>query len=302
MKLLHIGERDGLSILMFGLGLIGGAVDRALQLRCHTRAGQFPYDWRHDILRRAQRAAIRAELRPRDRIAMVWTGGQSGFASTEIEMAKETALVAELVEMAESLGRDGRQVDFHMLSSAGGLFEGQTHCGRIGVPRPLRPYGEGKRQQEKILARAAGLNRRRIYRPSSVYGVTRSRRVGLVAALVSNAMRGTTTRIYGNPNTLRDYVLADDIGHYIARSILKSGSGEPVETRLLASGRPASVFEVIERVRERMGRPLLLQFDPHPSNVRDMSFLPSALPADWQATSLASGIAGIVTFFRSGSA
>jgi hypothetical protein len=55
-------------------------------------------------------------------------------------------------------------------------------------------------------------------------------------------------------------------------------------TFLLASGRSASVFEVIERIRERIERPLLLQFDPHPSNVRDMSFLPSALPTDWQPT------------------
>lgn len=49
-------------------------------------------------------------------------------------------------------------------------------------------------------------------------------------------------------------------------------------------------------------KPLLLQFDPHPSNVRDMSFLPSALPADWTATALASGIARIVTVLRSGPA
>ncbi|KGJ02422.1 UDP-glucose 4-epimerase [Paracoccus halophilus] len=301
MKLLQAKERDGLSVLMFGLGLIGGAVDRSLQLRWRAREQRFPYDWHDSSLRQAQRAAIRAALPTRGRIAMVWTGGQSGFAATEAGMAQETALVTELVDMAEALARDGRPVDFHMLSSAGGLFEGQTHCSG-GVPHPVRPYGEGKRQQEEILARAVGLNRRRVYRPSSVYGVTRSRRVGLVTALISNAMRGGTTRIFGNQNTLRDYVLVDDIGHYIARSILQSGSGGPIEALLLASGRPASVFEVIQRITERMERPLLLQFDPHPSNAQDMSFLPSALPADWQATPLPSGIAGIVTFLRSGPA
>ena len=154
------------------------------------------------------------------------------------------------------------------------------------------------------LAQAAGLDRRHVYRPSSVYGATRSKRVGLVTALISNAMQGKTTRIFGNPNTLRDYVLADDIGHYLARRIVdpEPASDPPpgAKTFLLASGRSASVFEVIERIRERVERPLLLQFDPHPSNVRDMSFLPSALPTDWQATSLASGISRIVTHLRSG--
>lgn len=302
MKLLRHEAEDGPSVLLFGLGLIGGAVDRALRLRCGAGAMHFPYDWRDGPLRVAQRQAILAALPPADRVAVVWTGGQSGFASTDADMARETALVAELVAMAEGLAQAGRQVDFHLMSSAGGLFESQTQCTAASRPHPLRPYGEGKCRQEETLARAIGLGRRCVYRPSSVYGVTRSRRVGLVTALISNAVRGGTTRIFGNPHTLRDYVLADDIGRYMAGRILEPGGAGPVETMLLASGRAASVFEVIERIRERMDRPLLLQFDPHPSNVRDMSFLPSALPADWQATSLVSGIAGIAIFFRSGSA
>lgn len=154
--------------------------------------------------------------------------------------------------------------------------------------------------QEQALAGAGMLDRRYVYRPSSVYGTTRTKRVGLVTALVSNGLSGRTTRISGNPNTLRDYVLADDIGHYIARQIAHPANAPTMQTLLLARGRSASVFEVIERVRERVERPLLLQFDPHPSNTRDMSFLPSALPRDWQATSLVAGISRVATMARSG--
>ena len=304
MKVLRVGGQAGPYVLLFGLGLIGGAVDRALRLRFEAEGRDFPYDWHDAGLRQAQRADIGAALPDAGRLALVWTGGQSGFGSTDADMAQETAIVAELIAMAQTLRQAGRPVDFHMMSSAGGLFESQTHCSEHSIPRPLRPYGTGKLMQEQALAQAAGLDRRHIYRPSSVYGVTRSKRVGLVTALISNAMQGKTTRIFGNPNTLRDYVLADDIGHYLARRIVDP---EPAPdhppgamTFLLASGRSASVFEVIERIRERVERPLLLQFDPHPSNVRDMSFLPSALPSDWQPTPLASGISRIVTFLRSG--
>ena len=304
MKVLRVGGQAGPYVLLFGLGLIGGAVDRALRLRFQAEGRDFPYDWHDAGLRQAQRADIGAALPNAGRLSLVWTGGQSGFGSTDADMAQETAIVAELIAMAQTLRQAGRPVDFHMMSSAGGLFESQTHCSEHSIPRPLRPYGTGKLMQEQALAQAAGLDRRHVYRPSSVYGVTRSKRVGLVTALISNAMQGKTTRIFGNPNTLRDYVLADDIGHYLARRIVDP---EPAPdhppgamTFLLASGRSASVFEVIERIRERIERPLLLQFDPHPSNVRDMSFLPSALPADWQPTPLASGISRIVTFLRSG--
>jgi nucleoside-diphosphate-sugar epimerase len=304
MKVLRVGGQAGPYVLLFGLGLIGGAVDRALRLRFEAEGRDFPYDWHDAGLRQAQRADIGAALPNAGRLSLVWTGGQSGFGSTDADMAQETAIVAELIAMAQTLRQAGRPVDFHMMSSAGGLFESQTHCSEHSIPRPLRPYGTGKLMQEQALAQAAGLDRRHIYRPSSVYGVTRSKRVGLVTALISNAMQGKTTRIFGNPNTLRDYVLADDIGHYLARRIVdpEPASDPPpgAKTFLLASGRSASVFEVIERIRERVERPLLLQFDPHPSNVRDMSFLPSALPTDWQATSLASGISRIVTHLRSG--
>ncbi|WP_313352842.1 NAD-dependent epimerase/dehydratase family protein [Paracoccus sp. (in: a-proteobacteria)] len=299
MKLLQIDGKEPVLVTLFGLGLIGSAVDRALRLRFAAQGREIAYDWHDAALRQTQRAAICEALLDGCRVAVVWTGGQSGFAAGDAEMRQETALLAELIRMAEELRRD-RQVDFHLISSAGGLFESQTHCSIESQPRPLRPYGMGKLMQEQALAGAGMLDRRYVYRPSSVYGTTRTKRVGLVTALVSNGLSGRTTRISGNPNTLRDYVLADDIGHYIARQIALPAKAPTTQTLLLARGRSASVFEVIERVRERVERPLLLQFDPHPSNTRDMSFLPSALPRDWQATSLVAGISRVATMARSG--
>ena len=55
---------------------------------------------------------------------------------------------------------------------------------------------------------------RLIYRPSSVYGFAGpGTRFGLVAALIHNSIRHRTSRIFGNPHTIRDYVLNADVGN-----------------------------------------------------------------------------------------
>jgi len=294
MRLLHIAGDEGPTIALFGLGLIGGAVDGALRRRFGASAQDFPYDWHDAGLRRAQRATIAAALAGKKPIAVVWAGGANGFGASAEEMDAEVDIVAELIDWAQSLQRR-RPVDFHLTSSAGGLFEGQTHCSASSTPKPLRPYGISKLTQEERLL-AADIGRRHIYRPSSVYGVGRSKRLGLATMLATNALTGRTTRISGNPNTLRDYVLSDDIGRFMAGRIMLPSGGDDIVT--MASGRPASVYEMVELVRARVARPVLLQFDPHPSNAQHMSFLPSFLPPDWQCTALASGIANVVDTLR----
>lgn len=304
MKLLRLGAgAKKCQILLFGLGLIGGAIDRSLRFRFHGNGEMLPYDWQDADQRCAQRSAIWAALERNgrgDRIVLIWAGGRSGFGSTVEDMEGETGLVDELVTFAcRTKARfPGSAIEFHLLSSAGGLFEGQTHCGASSLPHPLRPYGEGKMAQEIILFRAEELDGRHIYRPSSVYGVTGSRRVGLVAALIGNALTGATTHIFGDPGTLRDYVLADDIGRFVAGRV-SIAEHRQVCVHLLATGRPAAVHEIIELVEHCIDAPLRLRFDPHPTNTRNMSFLASALPKGWASTPLATGVAHTAILIRS---
>lgn len=294
MRLLHIAGDERPAVLMFGLGLIGGAVDAALRQRFAASAQEFPYDWHDAGSRRTQRAVIAAALAGDKRIAVVWSGGINGFGASRQEMDQEAEIVTELIDWVQEL-QPRRNVDFHLISSAGGLFEGQTHCSASTTPNPLRPYGESKLKQEQRLL-AAEIGRRHIYRPSSVYGVGHSKRLGLATMLASNALTGKTTRIFGNPNTLRDYVLSDDIGRFMAKRIVEPNGTDDIVT--MASGRPASVHEMVELVRARVTQPVMLQYDPHPSNAQSMSFLPSSLPADWRPTALASGIANVVDTLR----
>ena len=208
-------------------------------------------------------------------------------------MAREASLLEEVLDLAEMAGRRAPRARraVHLVSSAGGLFEGQLFCDAESAPAPLRPYGEGKLRQEALARACGGAARVHVYRPSSVYGASPSGRVGLVTALIGDALRGRTTRIVGRPDTLRDYVHAGDVGRFIARAVMGAEPGAGCETHLLAQGRPAAMSEVIAHVERVLGLCPSLRFDPAPGNARHMSFRRSALPAGWRQVDLATGIA-----------
>ncbi len=289
-------------VLAFGMGLIGSATLRALSPAIRRRR-TIPYDWADGTARARARDAIAAQMPPRPAaVSVVWTGGRSGFGSSVSEMDEEAALLQEVLDLADALRRAAPEAThaIHLASSAGGLFEGQRFCDARTEPAPMRPYGEGKlRQEEMTLARGAeaGVH---VYRPSSVYGPPRSGRVGLVTALIGNALRGATTRIVGSASTLRDYVHADDVGRFIAGRVMAGQGPDPDRSPfLLARGRSATMTEVIAHVEGALDARLRLQFAAMPENARDMSFRPSALPAGWPQIDLATGIARIAGEMRS---
>ncbi|MEL6768963.1 MAG: NAD-dependent epimerase/dehydratase family protein, partial [Pseudomonadota bacterium] len=134
--------------------------------------------------------------------------------------------------------------------------------------------------------------RRHILRPSSVYGYAPGARRGLISALIAAAVRGRPATIMGALTTQRDYVYAVDIGRFIAARVLdETPPGPAVETALLASARPTSIFEVMQLIEAHTGARLLLRIDPRPENARDNTFLPNSLPTDFDPTRLSEGIA-----------
>lgn len=64
---------------------------------------------------------------------------------------------------------------------------------------------------------------------------------------------------------------------------------------LLASGRPATIFEIISLIENQLDRPLFVKIDPQPDNARNNTFLKSALPAGFRPTGLHEGLARTVT-------
>src|SRR5262249_7810010 len=144
---------------------------------------------------------------------------------------------------------------FHLLSSAGGLFEGQRFVDTSAKPAPRRPYGEAKLAQEERTAKLRPEVATSIYRPSSVYGFSGAGgRAGLVNTLIENTRKHCPSHIFGDSDTVRDYVLASDIGNFIAGRM--SLPIERSRTFLLASGKPSSTQEILKISEKVMGRPL----------------------------------------------
>ena len=290
--------------LIFGLGVVGQSINRGLRRLTLAQEIRLPFDWTDDRQQAADFQRIEDTLAaklggaPLARISVIWSGGRSGFESGHEELYQETVQFRNVLDFAVRLidAYPGAHGEVHMISSAGGLFEGTVPCGPGTEPRPLRPYGEGKLAQEAAL-HAAGFGSAGIYRLSSVYGFVPGGRVGLITALLSNALCSRWTRIFGGVATLRDYVLADDVGGFIADRIA-GPKRTGLDTVLLASGRSVSMYEVISLVERVLSVPLLLQFDPHPSNARDMRFLPSALPRGWVPTALDTGVIQLAARLR----
>ena len=178
---------------------------------------------------------------------------------------------------------------FHLVSSAGGLFEGQTQVGPASVPRPLRPYGRSKWQQEQYLREVLPSVVRYCYRPSSVYGApARGRRAGLIATLLSNGMQRRETHFIGRMDTLRDYVSNIDVAGYIAGRVLASQAQGG--TFMLASARPVSLYQLKALAERTIGRKIYASYASELTNSADMGFLPSCLPDDWRFRDVETGM------------
>lgn len=286
--------------LLYGSGLIGGAVINALKRAVpDLRARHFPWTWpRPDGIEVASvETAVRDALAPfpGTRLSVLWAAGRSGFGTDTDGMAEEFAAFEGVLETAMRIGADRapEQRSFIHVSSAGGLFEGQVACGMDAAPAPLRPYGHGKFVQEHRILDCDDLGHRFILRPSSVYGFSLGARRGLVSALLAAGIQRQRATIFGSLTTQRDYVFAPDVGRFAVDRLLAPRTAPAIqsETSTLASGRPASVFEILRIVEEQLGTPLCVRIDPWPENARDTTFLPSSLPEDFKPTSLREGVA-----------
>ncbi len=290
------------SVAVFGSGLIGGSLLQSLEGRTNWQHSRYAYDWSSESQRQKTLTDVASALRHiydvekdnEHQLDVVWAAGRAGFSATQDSIDAEHACFQQVFDHFERLARSGIKCDvrFHLVSSAGGLFEGQRLVSRQSVPAPQRPYGFAKQAQEAVVLKDGRKMKPYIYRPSSVYGFNRvGDRIGLIAALISGAVRHQETVIFGRMSTLRDFVLANDVGEFLADKIMSSDvqSG----TYLLASGKPTSMTEVIALVQKRMDRPLQLRYKLGDTNVADNTFSADSLPPNWRVTSLTDGVSQI---------
>ena len=164
----HDGPRPShRAVLLFGAGMIGSAIASQLQKSVALDSTFMPLEWHRTDIFADQLRAIEARLaeflredapalvRER-RLHFVWSAGRAGFDSLEEQISDEFKRYQNVLRTIERIVNrySDRPSTMVLLSSAGGLFEGQRGVTIDSRPAPSRPYGHLKLAQEQLLLRS----------------------------------------------------------------------------------------------------------------------------------------------------
>jgi len=290
------------AIVLWGSGAVGHAVRRALLTRgCLERivvANNWaePVSLQQDVARAHAEAAVAEAAQ----LHHVFAAGSAGFSSDkrhcDVELATWKAILEGIQEHRSNSPRSQLEIHVHLISSAGGLFEGQCNVTNVSKPTPMRAYGHLKYAQERLLLDRFGSANSHIYRLSSVYDEPHpNRRRSLISNLILNSFAHRVTQVTGNLDTLRDYLPAADAANFIADCVLNIGArdaeeGAPVT---LASGRSSTILEVLRLVELSTRRKPLIALAPA-QNAASVSFQPNCLPSRFAPTDLRTQIGVLV--------
>jgi UDP-glucose 4-epimerase len=284
-------------VALFGLGLIGSGVLRALRADGAAVAARHAIPWDAPPERRraleGAAATISDALRSGDVLQVVWAAGRCGFGAGETEARAEREGFDEAVAILEEVARRTPEVATRLLlfSSAGGLFEGQRHVDRRSVPAPRRPYGRLKIHQERRVVGPDAPWRALVLRLSSVLGPPApGQRRGLVATLLINGLRQRPSRIEGRMETLRDFVPVEDVAAFALDRMRRPDTQRHGEVLTLASAKPSSLAEVQHAVERCLGRKIYAGYALDPSNDMDITFSPSLRPGGFAPSDLRASV------------
>ena len=296
-------------VALFGIGLIGSAVLRALERDGASAVFRCPVAWSRPAERSRDLAAIAERIEGAlghagGDLQVIWSAGRCGFDAGEAEARDEQQGFDEAVTILADLARNrpAASVGFLLVSSAGGLFEGQRRVDRNSAPTPRRPYGRLKLHQEAWIRRDDAPWRADVVRPSSVVGPPGvGHRQGLVTTLLRNGLRGVPSRIVGRMETLRDFVPVEDVGSFVAARTRRPVREEG-EVATLASARPSSLAQIQHTVESALGHKIYVSYALAPSNEVDITFSPSLLPPGWSPGDLAASVRRIHQTLLAGAA
>lgn len=293
MHLLAHPDGNG-RVALFGAGLIGAAVlERAIALGAN-RLLRIPWNWDGFAEQSRTQCALAAKvLAGEDRLDLVWSAGRAGFSAASTVCDAELARFTAIVDLCSKLRyeRPDRPLLLHLLSSAGGVYEGSGEVGPETPVAPLRPYGELKLAQEALACSRLGPDGVAIYRPSAVFGWTRHGRRGLIMTLLANGLDYRTTTIVGSPDSSRDFVWVRDLSDWMVRGL--RDPMRPGRCSILAAGRPRSMGEILRAVEQTLGRRLYVQYRIDPREPRRLAYRPSVVASGLHSHSLSVALRGM---------
>jgi len=276
---------DSKIILHFGIGLIGSSIYNRLSKKKNFEVLlSSDLDWHNISIANktitknisAVSTIINKELVKS--LHIIWTAGKASFLANEKEVNYELKVFDHIITHIyniTALLQINRRC-FYMMSSAGGLFEGQQRIDHSSIPSPKRPYGKLKLHQEKrAIEIFKNFDSVLIYRPSSVFSFNSEfGRRGLINTLIKNIKTKQTTYIYGSISTLRDYVLDDDV----ARMVIEDLTNNVLigfNKYIIASGRPISILEIINKIQRQSNESPFLKVSIDKFNSDNITYNPN---------------------------
>ena len=278
--------------VVIGCGLIGEALCEAIRQRPYAPNKlvlQCATDWSKASSLEKQLVDMRPTLQTlRESLHAAethfyWCAGRAGFSATEDDIRSELSNFERVLRWAEQHTALSRS--FHMLSSAGGLHEGQTRCDDPSRLQLSRPYARLKRDQEVLLEHST-LDQKFIYRLSSVFGLAKpGQRFGLIPTIIQNGLNRRTTTIFADASTQRDFISSTDVATFIANDASSDDAfhdGEDTRYYYLASGIPCTIWEIHMKLERLLSRDIAVNYTVNKDNFQSTTFSPSMLPEHWR--------------------
>lgn len=291
-------------IAIFGEGLVGGSLRDLLLQRGVVLESRHEVNWGRDNFRGSLNQIqifVSKRLQHKDHISFVWSAGRAGFAAGKEEVEQEFQFYQIFLEMISKLIEVHSDVHFslHLVSSAGGLFEGQTGVNQFSVPGPRRPYGELKLRQEHALQRLSEKEthlKYSIYRLSTVYGaIHSSKRMGLISNLVHNGFLRLVTPISGDLTTLRDYVHSFDVAKIMVAGIQSHRLGLSMPIIFVLGGKPTSIYEIKSIIEFYLRHKVYINMSYTPQNSLNITFQSMPPPFGMHSMDIRCGIKDVLT-------
>ncbi|MDR9366509.1 MAG: NAD-dependent epimerase/dehydratase family protein [Balneolaceae bacterium] len=289
MVILESNKNKQKLIFLMGQGLVGSAIVKELEQLTFNKKNESTSNWQDldELLLQVSSLLETFHLKGIKKMEVVWSAGKAGFQSSEEETNYEYKIFKALMDYIINLLTVQYDVtlEIHLISSAGGLFEGMRDVGLESVPNPRRPYGMLKLKQEHYLSEKEEAFSFLIYRPTSLYDfIEKGKRFGLISTLIFNLINHKTSFIYGSYSTLRDYLWAGDLGRFIAEKILADTLDTP-NIYFLASTQPATIFEIQKRIEKISKKRCFISFIEK-SNEEHITFSQSCVPENFRTHAL----------------
>lgn len=288
-------------VLHFGIGLVGSAFEQRIRQSFSTKVqlltSLLKIDWSDsskssEIIRNFLESN-ESFISESTSLSILWTAGKIGFNGTQVSATKELDFFKTITSLVNAKCQKlTNKIYFILVSSSGGIYEGQIKINNVNNYSPQRPYGLLKVGQEEFCK--LEFNTPVFVRLSSVYSKTNvSSRLGLIGTLLTNGLNNKVTTIIGNSATLRDYILDDDIANAIISIIVTQ---DDTRTHFFAAGKSISIASLIRIVEKVLHKKLYINYSYTTTNDLNMAYNEDIISNHFRSSNLQVNIKQLLLF------